>query len=105
MSELNEQWASMEPGIRDAIDPLPDADEFTQEDIGRIILRVRRINRDVIDSSTVHASDEDLETLNRVFQPVYHYLIGEIAALLIDNARLVRIIEGRAKPSDTYDGL
>jgi len=104
MSETDEQWASIEREVRDAIAQLPDADEFTPEDIDGIILRTRRVNQDVIDASTVHASDADMETLNRVFQPVYFSLIGEIAALLIENARLVRIIEGRAKPSDTYEG-
>ena len=96
--ESDEQWADIESQIREAIRQMPDADEFTQDDIGRIILRTRRANRDALEA----ASDRDLLSLNR---EVYDTLIGEIAALMIENARLVRLIEGRAKPSDTYDGL
>ena len=36
----------------------------------------------LVEDSTVYASDEDLETLNQVFQPVYETMIGEIAALI-----------------------
>lgn len=46
--EIDQQWTSIEPEIRDTLAPLPDADEFTPEDIGRIILRVKRVNRDVL---------------------------------------------------------
>ena len=79
---------SIESQIREAIAQLPDAEEFTGEDIGRIILRVRRVHRDV----------EPLDP-----EDGYNYLIGEIASLLIENARLVRIIERRQRPSDSYD--
>ena len=41
--------------------------------------------------------------LGRVFRPVYEMMIGEIVSVLIDNARLVRLIHGRAKPFSTYD--
>jgi len=105
MIESDEHWADIESQIHEAIRQMPDAAEFTQDDIGRIILRARRVHRDAVEASKVHASDEDLEKLNQVFEPVYHYLIGEIVALMIENARLVRLIEGRQKPSDTYDGL
>ena len=44
--ESDEQWASIEGQIRATIAQLPDADEFTQEDIGCIILRARLVNRD-----------------------------------------------------------
>jgi len=98
MIEADAQWADIESQIHEAIGQLPDADEFTQDDIGRIVLRARRVNRDAVEAC------EDSEMLAQDFQVVYHQLIGEIAALMIENARLVRLIEGRAKPSSTYDG-
>lgn len=102
-SQSDKQWDSIESEIRKAIIQLPDADEFTTEDIGRILLRVRRVNRDAIDSITANAEGVDLETLGLVFRPVYEIMIGEIVSALIENARLVRSIQGRAKPSSTYD--
>ena len=104
-NQSDNQWASMESEIREAIIQLPDADEFTKEDIGRILLRVKGFNRDARDSITANAERVDLETLDRVFQPAYTMMIGEIVSVLIDNARLVRLIQGRAKPSSTYDGF
>ena len=86
MSE--EQWSNLEEGVRQSIRELPDAAEFTVNDIGRIVARVRRINNDVLETSATAARDIEIEGMDRVFQPVYAYLIGEIIGLCIEVVRL-----------------
>jgi hypothetical protein len=80
MSEA--QWAEIEGAVRQAISELPDADEFTANDIGRILMRVRRINNDV------------LEGIGQVFKPVYSCLIGEVVSLCVEIVRIDRKMGG-----------
>lgn len=86
MSEA--QWADIERTVRESIASLPDADEFKPNDIGRIITRVRRVNRDVIDSVQLPAPAVSADVAERFFKPVYSSLIGEVTALCIELVRL-----------------
>ncbi len=92
MSEA--QWAEIEGAVRQAISELPDADEFTANDIGRILMRVRRINNDVLDTMTEAAQGVELEGIGQVFKPVYSCLIGEVVSLCVEIVRIDRKMGG-----------
>ena len=90
-NQSDEHWADIECQIREAIRQLPDANEFTNDEIGRMVLRTKRVHRDAYEA--IAAGEE-----------AYDILIAEIVSLMVENARLVRLIEGRQKPPETYDG-
>ena len=93
MSGATEQWDELEQAVRDTLKQLPDADQFTPNDIGRIIARVRRINNDVIDTATEATGGEAIPGMERVWGPVYSYLIGEIVGLCVDMIRREKRLE------------
>ena len=89
------QWDGIERAVRQSIRELPDADEFTANDIGRILTRVRRINNDVLDTMTESAQSVDITGIEQVFEPVYSYLIGEVVSLCVEIIRIDRKMGGR----------
>ena len=93
MSGAADQWDELEQTIRDSLKQLPDADQFTANDTGRIIARVRRINNDVIDAAAEATGGEAIPGMERVLGPVYSYPIGEIVRLYVDMIRLEKRVE------------
>ena len=87
MGNVDEQWAGLEAAVRESLGNLPDAEDFTANEVGRIIARVRRVNNDVLDAARQAPEGEEMG-------PVYSYLIGEIVALCVDVARLKRGTNG-----------
>lgn len=84
------QWFELEEAVRESIRRLPDADEFTVNDIGRIIARVRRVNNDVLDISAERPQGTEVQGSGQILTPVYSYLISEIIALCIELVRVRR---------------
>ena len=57
-------------------------------------MRVKRINREALDTIARQAEGVDLEALGQVFLPVYELMINEIIALCIEVIRIEKSIEG-----------
>jgi len=85
---ITQQWEELADQIRDSIHQLPEAAEFTEKDISRVLEWMQRINTDVINSVPLPIKGVDPDALQKVIEPIYGILVGEIVALCCEIIRM-----------------